>query len=466
VSGAAGSGPRGRLFWRVYLHGLLLLVVVALVLGAIGAVMRHTWPAEAPRRVARWTAARLSDVRDDPERLRAELQRARDAFGVEATVWSEGRVLATTVDPPLPLPPPGHLGRGRARGADGPPARPREADGPFRALTGGPRRPGVVPLSGSPPAFLVFSGGPPPFSLLRIGLLGGGVLLALALASIPLARGIANPVERLTGAVRAFGRGDLSVRARVAAPGEVGELSRAFDEMADRLDRQVRAEKELLANVSHELRTPLARLRVALELAAGGDLAQARRHLDGMAGDVADIERLVDDVLTASRLELGAASGTEPLHRAPVRARELLDAAAARFRAAHPDRELRVEAPGELPTLDADGVLVRRALENLLENAAKYSDAPAPVTLAASASPGELAIEVRDRGIGVDPADLPRLFTPFFRTDRSRARGTGGTGLGLALAKRVVEAHGGRVGVESRPGEGTAVRVALPLAPA
>ncbi|HET7755178.1 MAG TPA: HAMP domain-containing sensor histidine kinase [Anaeromyxobacteraceae bacterium] len=459
MSQPAPSGPRGRLFWRIYLHGLLLLVVVALVLGAIGAVMRHTWPAEAPGRVARWTAARLAEVRDDPARLGAELQRARDAFGIGGTVWSEGTVLATSVDPPLP--PPGEARFGRGRGRD--PDRPRDRDRPFRIFHAGPPRIGVVPLGGSPPAFLVFSGGPPPFSFLRLGLLGGAVLVALALASIPLARGIANPVERLTSAVRAFGRGDLSVRARVTAPGEVGELSRAFDEMADRLERQVRAEKELLANVSHELRTPLARIRIALELAAEGDLAKARHHLAGMGLDVAEVERLVDDVLTASRLELGAAAGTEPLQRATVSPRDLVDVAAERFRAAHPDRELRVEVEGEPPALDADPMLLRRALDNLLENAAKYSDAPAPVTLSARFRGGIVALEVRDRGIGIDAADVPRLFTPFFRTDRSRGRGSGGTGLGLALAKRIAEAHGGNIAVESRAGEGTLVRIELPL---
>jgi signal transduction histidine kinase len=182
-----------------------------------------------------------------------------------------------------------------------------------------------------------------------------------------------------------------------------------------------------------------------------------------MGADVADIERLVDDVLTASRLELGAAAGTEPLQTARFSPEDLLRSIAERFRAAHPDRELCVEVAGALPQLEGDAVLLRRALENLLANAAKYSDAPAPVMLGARASASAVSLEVRDRGIGIDPADLPRLFTPFFRTDRSRARASGGTGLGLALAKRVVEAHRGTIAVESRVGEGTVVRVELPL---
>jgi signal transduction histidine kinase len=121
-----------------------------------------------------------------------------------------------------------------------------------------------------------------------------------------------------------------------------------------------------------------------------------------------------------------------------------------------------------LPEVEADAALLRRLLGNLLDNAAKYSDAGTTVTVAAraveAAAGGGVALEVRDQGIGVAAEDLPRLFTPFFRTDRSRARGTGGVGLGLALAKRIAEAHGGTIGAASAPGAGTTFRVTLPPA--
>jgi two-component system, OmpR family, sensor kinase len=119
-----------------------------------------------------------------------------------------------------------------------------------------------------------------------------------------------------------------------------------------------------------------------------------------------------------------------------------------------------------LPALDADPALLRRVLDNLLDNARKYSDDGAPVTLTARARAGDLDVEVRDRGIGMEAADVARLFTPFFRTDASRARGTGGVGLGLALARRVVEAHGGRISAESAPGAGTRIRFSVPAAEA
>jgi two-component system OmpR family sensor kinase len=292
------------------------------------------------------------------------------------------------------------------------------------------------------------------------------VLLALALASIPLARAISSPLERLGRAVRAFGAGDLAARARLSARGEVGEVAGAFDQMADRIEALLRGEKELLANVSHELRTPLARIRVALDLAAEGDHERARRCLSEIGADLSELERLVEDVLTAARLDLseGREGGPLPLRKERVDARALVALAAERFREAHPERALEVSVEGGLPPIDADPALLRRALENLLDNARKYSDAGEAIALSARADPRGVSVEVRDRGIGLDPADRERIFTPFFRSDRSRARGTGGIGLGLALVKRVVEAHGGSITAESAPGRGTAMRFTVPAA--
>jgi signal transduction histidine kinase len=304
----------------------------------------------------------------------------------------------------------------------------------------------------------VLSGGWRPFQVTRIALVIGAVLLALAIASVPLARGVTAPLERLTGAVRRLGEGDLSARAGLCGGGEVGDLGRAFDEMAGRLERLVRAERELLANVSHELRTPLARIRVALELAAEGDQARARRYLSEIGADLSELERMVSDVLQAARLD--QAGGDLPLRRQPVDLATLLTEAAARFREQRPGRVLAMR--GADAALDADPALLRRALDNLLDNAAKYSGEETEVALEARRDVGAVVIEVRDRGIGIEPADLPRLFTPFFRTDRSRTRATGGVGLGLALARRIVEAHGGTIEVESVPDQGTTFRLRLP----
>ncbi|MFY0528624.1 sensor histidine kinase [Archangium gephyra] len=144
----------------------------------------------------------------------------------------------------------------------------------------------------------------------------------------------------------------------------------------------------------------------------------------------------------------------------------MLDKAAARFRSTHPAHRLEVHVDaGTMPVLEADPVLLRRALDNLLDNAGKYSEPQSTVRLLARPLEHGLQVEVRDEGIGIEAKDLPHLFTPFFRSDRSRARKTGGVGLGLALARRIVVAHGGTLTLESQPDQGTTVRVTLPSAP-
>ncbi len=433
----------GRLFWRVYLHSLSLLLLVGITVAGVGWALRRGGPWDEGARVAGYAAARIVELAGTPERIADELRRVRETFGVDATLYGrDGRPIASSVDPPL--------------------ATPFEGGGPSRE---GPVRIHGRALGWAVPipavrGHLVLSGdrGHDPA---RGFLFIGAVLIALAAGSFPLARSIAAPVERLTTAARALGEGDLSARARVRAKGELGELGRTFDEMADRLVALLRAERELLANVSHELRTPLARIRVALELAAEGDGERARRYLAEIGADLSELDGLVADVLAAARLDARGEAAL-PLERAPIDLAAVAADAGSRFREAHPGRELRVEAAA-LPGVRGDAALLRRLLANLLDNAAKYSEPPSPVTLAVRAEGGAAVIEVRDQGIGIDPADLPRLFTPFFRTDRSRARGTGGTGLGLALAKRIAEAHGGGISAESAPGQGTTFRVRVPV---
>jgi len=423
----------------------VLLLFVALAVGGVGwAFRRGGWP--VPGGAGSYAAGRIDELREDPARLSAELTRVRDAFGVRASVWdSDGHLLGSSVEPPL------------ARDLAGWP--PPTATTRLRGHGWGwaiPLRRGGVLLAGGEVS------GPDP---LRGFTFIGVVLLVLAIGSIPLARSIASPIERITDAARRLGAGDLSARAGVRGRGEVGELGRTFDETAARLERLVRSEQELLANVSHELRTPMARIRVALELAAEGDLEKARRHLAGIGADLDELDRMIEDVLDAARLDFAAGGSGWPVTRVPVDLGSGVGEAAERFRERHPDCAVEVAVAEELPALTGDGALLRRLVANLLDNAGKYSEPGAPISLRVAAEPDAVVVEVADQGIGIDPADLPRLFTPFFRTDRSRARGTGGTGLGLALVKRIAEAHGGEVTVESTPGKGTTFRVRLPALP-
>jgi len=444
-----GHGP---LFWRVYLHGVALLVLVAIAVAVTGWLFRpgNLWSGAG--RAVEYATLRVEELRADPPRLAVELLRVREAFGVRATVWDgDGTLLASSADPPIP----------RDRAGPTPPTAPTRTKGQPWGW--------AVPLRGGG---LLLATPPPPGEdhIIRALSILGAVLLALALGSVPLARSIAAPIERITEAARRLGEGDLSARANVRGKGEVGELGRTFDEAAARLERLVRSEQELLANVSHELRTPMARIRVALELAAEGDLEKARRHLAGIGADLDELDRLVEDVLAAAKLDMAnleAASGQGtpgrwPIQRAPVDLSAVARDAVERWREAHPERTVAVEAASGLPELVGDAAQLRRLVSNLVDNAGKYSEAPAPIAVRVRAEGEAAVLEVEDRGIGIDAADLPRLFTPFFRTDRSRQRGTGGTGLGLALVKRIAEAHGGEVTVASEPGKGTTVRVTLP----
>jgi signal transduction histidine kinase len=435
----------GFLFWRIYGHGLVLIVLIALALSLVAWALGRRMAPREPEKVVAYLAARVEERMTSPARLEAELRELKEGLGVEATVFApDGAVRAAAGDRAAPLTPRevAALGRGPIR-----------VDG--RGFTFAARLP-----SGA--GYVVAEPMPHTRSYGRLAVFLAAVLAVLAIGSYPTARSIASPLEKLTAVARRLGEGDLSARAGLRARGEVGELAGAFDEMAERLQRLVRSERELLANVSHELRTPLARIRVALELAAEGDHEKAQRYLTEIGDDLAELDGLVEEILTAARLSGAGPSGL-PVHRARLELGTLLGEVAARFRAEDPRRSLALEVAEGLPPVEADAPLLRRLLDNLLDNARKYSEPGAPVTLAARAEPAAVVLEVRDRGIGIDAADLPRLFTPFFRTDRSRARGTGGVGLGLTLAKRIAEAHGGTIAVESAPGQGTTVRVVLPV---
>lgn len=293
-------------------------------------------------------------------------------------------------------------------------------------------------------------------------------LLILVLGAIVTARYIVRPIDRLAKTARDLGAGDLSARSRLARSDEIGELGHRFDEMADRIQILMRSEKELFANIAHELRTPLSRIGVALDLATEGDATAARASLAEIAVDVSELETIIDDILSTLRFEIADRDGLVaqlPLRRAQVSADTVARAAEERMRSRHPNRPFDVTIAGDLPMVDVDQVLVRRVLDNLLENAHKYSPDPdAKITLDAKRAGDRVVYTVRDRGAGIPAEDLPMVFAAFFRGERSRSRETGGVGLGLTLAKRIVDAHAGTIEVDSTLGAGTTVTVTLPAA--
>jgi signal transduction histidine kinase len=392
-------------------------------------------------RLARHVAAQLSIDWNNPPARDRTARRIADELDLDLTLRTiDGRALlvAGTEFPPLSASDLDELRRGQVVAEQAPRffiAAPVVADGAVR---------GFVESS---PLYRSFRMP----SLWRPVVLLGVVMLIAGVASGPLARRISAPVEQLTAAVRRFGEGDLSARVpplrgflhfrrRHRPPDELEQLTRAFNEMAERIETLVRGQKELLANVSHELRSPLARIRVALELLPRDAKNEAR--LKDVEADIVELDRLIEDVLTTTRLGAGGL----PAHLGPVDIAQLF--AQLVERAAHDPitagKTVRASAADGL-VVSADGSLLKRALWNLVENAAKYG-AP-PIELSAARDDNSIALRVSDAGAGIAADERERVFEPFYRGDKARTPGSG-FGLGLTLARRVAEAHGGHITVD------------------
>jgi signal transduction histidine kinase len=433
-----------RLHSRIYLHFLGVLVVVGLATSLVFAVgTRGAFQRDVVERMVRHVASLAAERFEDPAALGQRLQQIRADLAVDVTVRApDGRVVAAA-GPELPPLAGYEASRLASRGIVARP-RPRWTAATLVRDSASGRVLGTIQAAAD--RRLGWT------AFLQPALIVTLVLVLVAAATRPLARRISRPLERLTEAARRIGAGDLAARApappvgrgqrRGRAPEELTQLTGAFNEMASRVERMVQSQRELLANVSHELRTPLARIRVALELLPRPPEAQAR--IRDLERDLAELERLIEDVLTAARLE---ATGL-PAHLAPVDVRTLLDDLVERARldpvtAGCPANV----APGAAVRVTADEALLRRAIWNLVENAAKYG-AP-PITLSAIRDDNRVAISVDDEGPGIAPAERERVLDPFHRGVAARAAraagGAGGVGLGLTLARRVAEAHGGAI---------------------
>lgn len=441
----------GRLALRIYIVSLAQLFTIVGSVIFVGWIDYSSRPKPDFMKYATNVGDAVGPYLHDPVRLKRHAEEARSELRALLTVYdAAGKALVSNVDPPVP--PISSLERQRLvlERVIFAPSSPPKISVTLDAYAHGAY---VVYVPRFPP---------PPITMIMWAL--GIALIATAIASVLLARSLAQPLAALSSAARSLGAGDMTVRARLKRRDEFGQLSESFDEMADRLAQLVRSQQELLANVSHELRTPLARIRVALDLAAEGDASDANEALGEIREDLAELEGLVSDVLQNARLDLaaGRAGSQPPLRPDTVDLTALLDRAASRFRAKYPERQLVLRVLTPLPALTADAVMLRRALENLLDNARKYSDVERPIEIAARCIDRTVEMSVEDRGIGISSGDLGAVATPFFRTDRSRARRSGGLGLGLSLARRILEAHGGQLVIESQLGVGTRVRLLLP----
>lgn len=282
--------------------------------------------------------------------------------------------------------------------------------------------------------------------------------------------------ERLTRLARGAARlseGELSTRLPVDGEDEVAQVTRAFNRMAARLEEAAaraeadeNARRTLIAGASHDLRTPLASLRAMIDALADGvvaDPATTARYLAQSQAEIGRMSRLIDDLFELASLDAGLEIAGEPSSLSDLIS-DSLAAWAARAEARGVTLDGSV-TPGVDPVWMAAGK-IDRVLANLLENALRHTPSGGCVRVDAALQDGMVLVSVADTGAGIPPEDLPQLFDDFFRGDRSRARAAGadhdGAGLGLAIARRLVEAHGGAIWAESTPGAGTTVRFTLP----
>jgi len=287
--------------------------------------------------------------------------------------------------------------------------------------------------------------------LLRIG--AAGLLAAIALAVY-----LTAPLRRMSRSMNRVADGDLDHRVVARGRDEVARMGQSFNTMANRIQTMINGQKELMAGVSHELRSPLSRMKLSLELlrAQGADSGR----LDQMQGEIDELDGMVEELLVASRLDLGS----ESLDPRAVPLDSLLADAWNRVAAsaAEAGMELDPDVGDGADAVTADPALAVRVLGNLFENAVRHGGA-GPIRVRARRAGDRVQIRVADGGDGVDPDHLEHLFEPFYRADKSRSRKTGGTGLGLMIVRRAVEAHGGTVMAESTEAGGLAVVFDLPV---
>ncbi len=250
--------------------------------------------------------------------------------------------------------------------------------------------------------------------------------------------GIVLPIRRVASTIAAFGKGNLSLRVPTKREDEIGQLGRSFNQMAERLERLIQSERRLLADISHELRSPLARLKFAVKLARTSQDSDAA--LDRIERDINRMACLISDLL-----EITSVEGDPALQEmAPVALREIVDEVVHDCSVEADARGCGIEVEGSLQRdLVSNRELLRRAIENVLRNAIRYSPRDSTIHLALSESDQQAHIVLRDYGPGVHAELLGRIFDPFFRVEEARASNGGGSGLGLSIAKRAVQLHQG-----------------------
>jgi len=301
----------------------------------------------------------------------------------------------------------------------------------------------------------------------RVAHLGGPLLATLLLLGMVallywVRRAVMKPVAQIRQAMRRFASGRKRTRASETGPAELREVARTFNEMANSLARQQEDQLTFLAGVAHDLRNPLSALKMSAALVTPEREVSPERIQKTFAlvrRQVARLDRMVGDLLDATRIEAGKLE----LQLEERDARELARSVVELYQASGASHELRLVLPEAPVPLFCDGTRIEQVLNNLVSNALKYSPAGSSIEVVVAREDEQALLCVSDQGIGLSNEERRCLFAAFKRGSGARERAPG-AGLGLSVARRIVEAHGGRIDVESQPGKGSVFRVRLPLA--
>ncbi len=301
-----------------------------------------------------------------------------------------------------------------------------------------------------------------------LGLVFALVTAAALAAALAVSRSIVRPLETLRQSALRLSQGDLAHRVTYAADDEIGQVARAFNEMAHRVESMLNEQRAFASNTSHELRTPLTAIRLRTEALRSDptlDAATMRRYIAEVDDEVARLGALIEDLGLLSRFDAGRAE----LGDTEIDLARFLNNLYQQMQQLARARGLRLEwsAPADSPIVSASLSHLTVVFRNLLDNAIKYTPEGGTVTLTLSAHTAGAQIVIRDTGRGIEPEHAPHVFERFYRADRARSREIPGTGLGLALVKSIVEAYGGSITLHSEgAGKGTTATVIWPRRPA
>ena len=277
-----------------------------------------------------------------------------------------------------------------------------------------------------------------------------------------VSRSLTKPIQRITKTAKQIRNGDLTARTGLSGTDEIGQLGETFDDMAAKLERDIKLEHRITSDIAHELRTPLMAIQATVEAMQDGVLPADDEHFETVASEVRHLSRLIDAMLRLSRLE----NGTAKLNLERTDLVYLVKGLVGTQHQLFHEKGLHLRFTDETPHnecfADVDPDMIREAVANLMSNAMRYTDKGGWVVVSVGIERSNAVIAVRDTGIGMAKDDIPQVFSRFWRSDVSRERVTGGLGVGLSITKEIVDLHNGTISVDSELGKGSTFTICIP----